>query len=322
MKKINLITICLLSIPVFASNFVIVISEDNNNYSSGIYTETVDNPEWTLINTSCENDKEPSDIYYNQTDTQETICIEEFQRIVTTTKTYEDGRIISSTSTENYNNTLDPTYQTITGTHTESSCKNILDNNYSIGDGIYTIYNSKNYEVYCEMTTNGGGWTMAFAQFEADPTYNWNEGIQTDYDPSLVSEKSFSLNSEELPSHSEISYSQSSLDGLSSNNLYFNYTYTTGDIPLSTITDNNGDSYYVHRNINNYYGWHDPDDYSISYYSDWNNTFTISKIETNTRSFDFAYSINQPNQQMRGYCYNGIDYQSSFNSGAWIVWVR
>ncbi|MBT7105751.1 hypothetical protein HN933_02775 [Candidatus Woesearchaeota archaeon] len=58
---------------------------------------------------------------------------------------------------------------------TPVSCKEILDIGQSQGDGIYTIYpfdeNSSSIEVYCDMTTDSGGWTMVFASQGSSSTH-------------------------------------------------------------------------------------------------------------------------------------------------------
>jgi len=73
----------------------------------------------------------------------------------------------SSAACREINVTLDPA-------STPISCKEILDVGNSVGDGMYTIYpynNATTAQVFCDMTTDDGGWTMVFAGLGSNTTF-------------------------------------------------------------------------------------------------------------------------------------------------------
>jgi hypothetical protein len=199
-----------------------------------------------------------------------------------------------------------------------SSCKEILDNGQSEGNGVYSInVNNKEFDVYCDMTSAGGGWTMVVAQFEQDPVTNWSEGVQADYNPSLSTSKGFALSYQELPEHTQTAFGR----GFDPTFVGFsNFIYNTGNIDKALITNlKTGLSYHVHRNVDRYYESHDPESYT-STLSKWKNTLTFDQI--GGFKFSWAFSPNHGSSQYRGYSLRGSYLFGSYDNFAWTVWVR
>ena len=244
---------------------------------------------------------------------------------------YKGGSVLAEYIEDSYDNVKVKgiSYESATGEITQdinpiyASCKEILEAGKSTGNGVYTINNgSKDYNVYCDMNTDGGGWTLVVAAFEDYILYNWNEGIQSDYQPDLTTRKSFALNSSELPTHSQMSYSAVNSSDLKIGSEAFNFIYSTGNIQTQTIQSYTTlKNFDIHREVGNHYAHHDPDDNYRANTSPepWDNTLTID--ESGIRGSNFAYSPNAPLPENVGYSYDGV--KSTTNElFAWAIWIR
>lgn len=194
------------------------------------------------------------------------------------------------------------------------SCKDILAADSGSASGVYTL--TSGLDVYCDMTSNGGGWTMVAAQFELDPVMNWNEGIQADYDPTLSAGAGFALNSVEIPEHAQVGLGKDfSATGFD----YFELVYLTVAMNAQVTGLKTGTQYVIHRNSGYSYLGHNPDSSLNTSNATLFDTLTASKVGEFTPLW--AFSPKSSFRSSRGFGY-GVYTSSSDESYAWTVWVR
>lgn len=201
---------------------------------------------------------------------------------------------------------------------------NSCQSHYNSGareNGIYRITNNGNsYDVFCDMISDGGGWTLVVAQFSNNPVINWNQGVVDGYNPNPNSKQSFILNQSQLPSHTQTAFGR---DHQATFVEYFDYVYTTGNLTNTIIVGNKSSlNYRIHRDLNCYYGYHNPDNSSTSSGYEWNNTLTINRVGVSPSGYDWAFSPQNSNSNHRGYAMAGNNTSASVQNYGWTVWVR
>lgn len=199
-----------------------------------------------------------------------------------------------------------------------SSCKALLEGRPATTSGNYVLdvdgagaVPAMSY--YCDMSSSGGGWTMIVQQYSLYPVASWAGGTNG---------SSFTLAASNIPSHTQVGFGQ----GNSATFIdYVSWTYTTGDIPLTTLRGmkNTGNYYQVHRSAGGFYNYHNPEDTFGGSSVYWVNTMTFDM--TGGRNFTWAfapnaapgYGVNAP-----GYAINGVETYTKSVSLPWTVWVR
>jgi len=160
-------------------------------------------------------------IYSNRIFTQTRDCSQNQNRNETIENIWADGtKTIESTTVENRILT-EIESQSNTGTLIYSSCKEILDNNKSIGNGTYNInHNSNTISVYCDMERDGGGWTLV--RRISDNWYGFSDSL---------------VGTEQLGTYYPDPLHASTFGIVFNNFSYNNLLLTTGDKQKWLITD-------------------------------------------------------------------------------------
>lgn len=203
-----------------------------------------------------------------------------------------------------------------------TSCQAYLQQFPTAQSGWYTLdvdgagaANPTSY--YCDMTSDGGGWTRIVRQTEAAPVSNWNGGVNG---------SSYALSNQYIPSHTQVGFGK---DDSATTVDYVTWTYQTGAIPLGFVTSpKTGLQYSVHRQPNQFYSYHDHRSGLYTANGDvngtWVNTLFLTKNSggSGATAVGWAFAPNNETALRRGFRMQGTLTWTTSESYAWTVWVR
>lgn len=224
---------------------------------------------------------------------------------VSVTATYK-----ASSATQSYSLAVSSSY---------ASCLAYLNAHPGAPSGTYTLDVDGNGPVaaqsyYCDMTSDGGGWTKIVQQYESSPVTNWNGGVNG---------TAFALASSQIPSHTQVGFGK---DNQATFVDYVTWTYSTGDIyPAVTVkSPKTGVSYQIYRSSTGWFYYHDPE-------QSWNTTWDAQADARNGLGldavgkigFNWSFSPRYGSSYVanRGFGMAGSVY-GTLNAYAWTVWVR
>jgi len=188
-----------------------------------------------------------------------------------------------------------------------------------VGDG------ADPFDVLCDMTSWGGGWTLIAAQFESDPVA-WDEGRQADYDPTLASGAGFALAGADLVAHDQLAFGSVESTGAGTWDRatidYVDHVYDpSADYAAVAVTGlATPHSYQIDRHTSGHHNNHNPESTGVGSTVDWDDTLSIDRV--GGRYFTWSFSPNQDTiPSYRGFGMNGVFHTGS-DAFAWGLWAR